>query len=150
MTVLHIKVTDHHQYLHYTSSHRHHTKRSIAYSQALKISRTWSFQEKFKRHRNQMKLRFLNRGYPKRLINTEVEKVKFSSTFRERDAKMRGIPLVIIYHPLVNILLVWLERIFIFSIWKKKLKKSLLLVLWFHSKGQEKRETISLEQNCTI
>ena len=102
MTVLHIKVTDHHQYLHYTSSHPHHTKRSIVYSQALRVSRICSFEEDFKRHRNQMKLWFLNRGYPKRLIDTEVEKVKFPCTSRKRDTKMKGIPLVITYHPLLK------------------------------------------------
>ena len=102
ITDLHIKATDRHQYLHYTSSHPHHTKRSIVYSQALRVSRICSFEEDFKRHRNQMKLWFLNRGYPKRLIDTEVEKVKFPCTSRKRDTKMKGIPLVITYHPLLK------------------------------------------------
>ena len=35
---LHIKATDRHQYLHYTSSPPHHTKKSILYSQALRVS----------------------------------------------------------------------------------------------------------------
>ena len=62
ITDLHIKATDRHQYLHYTSSHPYHTKRSIVYSQALRVSRICSFEEDFERHRNQMKLWFLNRG----------------------------------------------------------------------------------------
>ena len=86
ITDLHIKATDRHQYLHYTSSHPYHTKRSIVYSQALRVSRICSFAEDFERHTNQIKLRFLNRGYPKSLINKEVEKVKFLSTFRKRDS----------------------------------------------------------------
>ena len=49
-----------------------------------------------------MKLWFLNRGYPKRLIDTEVEKVKFSCTSRKKDTKMKGIPLVMTYHPLLK------------------------------------------------
>ena len=85
ITDLHIKATDRHQYLHYQSSNPHHTKRSIVYSQALRVSRICSIEEGFERHRNQMKLWFLNRGYPKRLIDTEVEKVKFPCTSRKRD-----------------------------------------------------------------
>ena len=49
-----------------------------------------------------MKLWFLNRGYPKWLIDTEVEKVKFMCTLRKRDTKMKGILLVITYHPLLK------------------------------------------------
>ena len=49
-----------------------------------------------------LKLWFLIRGYPKWLIHTEVEKVKFSCTSRKRDTKMKGIPLVITYHPLLK------------------------------------------------
>ena len=102
VTDLHTKATDRHQYLHYTSSQPHHTKRSIAYSQALRVSRICPFEEDFKRHGNQMKLWFLNRGYLKRLIDTEVEKIKFSCTSRKRDTKIKRIPLVITYHPLLK------------------------------------------------
>ena len=49
-----------------------------------------------------MKLWFLNRGYPKQLIDTEVEKVKLPYTLRKRDTKMKGIPLVITYHLLLK------------------------------------------------
>ena len=41
-------------------------------------------------------------GYPKWLIDTEVEKVKFPCTLRKKDTKMKGIPLVITYHPLLK------------------------------------------------
>ena len=37
ITDLHIKDTDRHQYLHFNSFHPDHTKRSIIYSQALKV-----------------------------------------------------------------------------------------------------------------
>ena len=50
ITNLHIKATNRHQYLYYTSSQPHHTKRSIVYSQALRVSRIFSFEEDFKRH----------------------------------------------------------------------------------------------------
>ena len=102
ITDLHIKATDRHQYLHYTSSHPHHTKISIVYSQALRVSRICSFEEDFERHRNQKKLWFLNRRYQKRLIDSEMEKVRFPCTSIKRDTKIKGIPLVITYHPLLK------------------------------------------------
>ena len=49
-----------------------------------------------------MKLRFSNRGYPKQLIDIEVEKVKFPCTPRKRNTKMKGILLVITQHPLLK------------------------------------------------
>ena len=44
-----IKLTDRPQYLHYTSSHPEHTKKSVVYSQALKLSRICSEEKDFKR-----------------------------------------------------------------------------------------------------
>ena len=42
--------TDKHQYLHYTSAHPAHTKLSIIYSQALRMSRTCSYKTDFEKH----------------------------------------------------------------------------------------------------
>ena len=39
VTDLHVKLTDCHQYLHFTSAHLNHTKRSVVVSQNLRISR---------------------------------------------------------------------------------------------------------------
>ena len=102
ITDLPIKATDHHQYLHYTSSHPYHTKRSIVHIEALRFSWICSFEQDFERHRNQMKLWFLNRGYHKWLIDKEMETVKFPWTLRKRDNKMKGILLVITYHPFLK------------------------------------------------
>ena len=52
---IHIKSTDPHQYLHYASSHPEHTKRSVAFSQALRISTLYSEENDFKNYRSQMK-----------------------------------------------------------------------------------------------
>ena len=57
-TDLHTKSTDKHQYLHYTSAHRAHTKHSIIYSQALRMSRICSYQTDFEKHLVDMKSRF--------------------------------------------------------------------------------------------
>ena len=85
ITDLHIKATDRHRYLYYTSSHPYHTKRSIIYSQALRVSQICSFEENFERNRNQMIFWFLNSGYPKWLIDKEVEKRLNLCVHRERE-----------------------------------------------------------------
>ena len=54
-TDLHIKDTYRHQYLHFNSSHPDYTKRSIVYSQALRLNKICTFENDFLRHRNEMK-----------------------------------------------------------------------------------------------
>ena len=46
-STVHAKPTDRHQYLHYSSSHPEHTKRSIVFSQTLRVSRTCSREKGF-------------------------------------------------------------------------------------------------------
>ena len=50
-----IKPTDGYQYLHYQSSHPHHIKVSIPYSQALRVSRICSPEKDFRAHICKMK-----------------------------------------------------------------------------------------------
>ena len=64
-TDLHIKSTDKYQYLHYTSAHPDHTKRSIVFSEALRVSRTCYNNTDFERHLDDMKPWFQARSYPK-------------------------------------------------------------------------------------
>ena len=77
-TNLRIKPTDRYQYLHFTSVHPNHTKRSIVYSQALRVSRICSRECDFCKHISEMNTWFLRRGNPKNVIESEMEKVKFS------------------------------------------------------------------------
>ena len=103
-TDLHVKPTDRHLYLHFSSAHPDHTKRSIVYSQALRISRVCSFEEAFKCHTTRMKSWFLSRGYLSWLINKQMEKVKHShSNDRKRAQKSHGVPLFITYHSLFRV-----------------------------------------------
>ena len=74
---LHIKSTDRQQYLHYASSHPEHTKRSVFFSQTLRVSRLWSEENDFKNYKSQIKSWFLKRKYPEKLIENEMRKVKF-------------------------------------------------------------------------
>ena len=54
-TDLHIKDTDRHQFLHFNSSHSDHTKRSIIYSQALRLTKICAFENDFLRYRDEMR-----------------------------------------------------------------------------------------------
>ena len=102
-TDLYIKPTDRHQYLHYTSSHPEHTKKSVVYSQALRLSRICSEEKDFKKHIGEMKSWFSQRGYPQKLIETETSKVKFSGQRVFHRTKVeKGVPLVVTYHPLLK------------------------------------------------
>ena len=100
-TDLHIKSTDRHQFLHYTSSHPDRTKRSIFQSQALRINRICSNKSDFLKHFESMKSWFEVRGCLNKLIELEMEKVKFfknGNVVQQRDAR-KGVPFVLTYHP---------------------------------------------------
>ena len=101
-TDLHMKPTDCHQYLHYSFGHPEHTKLSIVYSQLLRVSRIYSCENDFKRHKFNMKIWFEKRGYPENIIENEVKKVKFTSCNKVQRRKSKGIPFVVTYHPLLK------------------------------------------------
>ena len=84
-TFWYVKPTDRHQYLHFQSSHLKDTKRSIVYSQTLRVSKACSQEEYLRNYCKQMKSWFLTSSYPEHLIDTKIKKVKFKS--RERTQK---------------------------------------------------------------
>ena len=84
---LHIKPADSHQYLHYSSGHPEHTKRSIVYSQLLIVSRICSRENDFNRHKSNMKIWFQKRGYPVNITENEMKKVNFPSCNKVRRKK---------------------------------------------------------------
>ena len=101
-TDLHIKDTDRHQYPHFNSSHPDHTKRSIIYSQTLRLTKICTFENDFLQHRDEMRLWFQRRGYPEDVINTEMKKVVFNGNFGKSSNKNKGVPFVLTYHPLLK------------------------------------------------
>ena len=76
-TDLYIKPTDDHQHLNCQSSHPHHIKVSIPYSQALRVSRICSPEKDFRVHICKMKEWFLARGYPEKDVNDQIDKFVF-------------------------------------------------------------------------
>ena len=77
-TDLHIKSTDKHQYLPYTSAHADHSKRSMVFSQALGVTRICYIKRDFERHLYNMNSWFDARSYPKHLAQNEMSKVRFN------------------------------------------------------------------------
>ena len=62
MTSLYSEATDCHQYIHYKSSHPEHTKRSIIYSQTLRVNRVCPQKSDLKEHSSKLKSWFLTLG----------------------------------------------------------------------------------------
>ena len=99
ITSLFVKPNDRHQYLHYSSSHPEHTKRSIIYSQTLRLKSLCSLEKDFKEKLSEMKSWFLKRGYPEQIINCEMKKVNFRKNKSKIEInKKKGVPFVITYH----------------------------------------------------
>ena len=97
-----MKPTDHYQYLHYLSSHPEHTKRSIVYSQTLRVNRLCSLEKDFNYHKLNMKEWFIKRGYPESVIDKEMKKVRFSEQGQKFKKVDNGVPFVVTYHPLLS------------------------------------------------
>ena len=100
---LHTKRTDCLQYLHCSSSHPDHIKNSIIYSQTLRLSNICTFKEYFDKHALNMKSWFLERGYCKQMIDSQMRKVKFGQKLKAGSKQAAfGVPFVIIYHPMLK------------------------------------------------
>ena len=67
-----MKPTDRHQYLRYLFSHFKYTKRSIVYSQILRINRLCSLEKDFNYHELSMKDYFVKRGYPESVTEKTI------------------------------------------------------------------------------
>ena len=100
---LHLIPTDRHQFLHFSPAHPNYTKRSVAFSQSLRISRLRSKESDFERNKDNMRSWFVKREYPEKLIDSEITKVKFNiREINRKNESKNGVPFIITYHPLLN------------------------------------------------
>ena len=74
-----IKPTDTHQYLHASSCHVFHSKKSIPYSQALRLNRICSENSFFDKRCNDLEIWLKGRGYSDKVVQKQILKSsKFS------------------------------------------------------------------------
>ena len=76
VTDLYTKPTDTHQFLHPASCHPGHIKRSIAFSQALRILNICSDPSKAHSHLDDLASYLTTRGHSKKKVHTEIKKAK--------------------------------------------------------------------------
>ncbi len=120
VTSVFYKPTDSHSHLLYSSSHPNHTKRSIPFSQFLRLRRLCSEDEDFHTKSLEMTDFFVQRGYPTSVLETAFSKasqIPRSETLTNPVTNVtenNQIPLVLTFHPLIFKLETSLGRIFIF------------------------------------
>ena len=101
-TDFNIKLTDCHQYLHYSSGHPERRKRSTVHSQLLRVSWVCSCEKDFNQHKSNMKIWFQKQEYPEKIIENEIKKANFPSCNKIQRKKSKGIPFLVTYHPLLK------------------------------------------------
>lgn len=107
------KPTDKKQFLFFSSCHPQHVMRAIPYAQSIRYRRNTSLNAVFFESLETLKLQFLNRGYPKKLVQSEIDRCALlprSATLSyrsevEKKSKfeliLKGrsfLPLIVIYH----------------------------------------------------
>ena len=99
-TDLYCKPTDCHQFLDFSSAHPIHIKKSIVFSQGLRIKRLCSSNVAFENHLESLKAWFQNGGYPKSLVCNQLKRVIETRQTSEQTYKRgNGVLLVLTYHP---------------------------------------------------
>ena len=104
LTDLYIKPTDTHQYLHASSCHVFHSKKSIPYSQALRLNRICSENSFFDKRCNDLDIWLRERGCGDKLVWKQILKARnFSRTEllnnRRKKENEDKLVLNITYHP---------------------------------------------------
>ena len=97
-TDLYSKPVDSH---YYNSGHAEYIKKSIIYSQTLRLKRIWSERKDLKCHAKEQKGWFLRRGYPQRIVEEQVDRAfTLPLKYDTQQIKMvNGIPLVVTFNP---------------------------------------------------
>ena len=102
---LYCKPTDCHQFLDFGSSHPLHIKKSIVYSQALRIKRLCSSQRDFEKYLPEIRSWFCNRNYPETVVDKELNKAisrPRQELFERKAKRVCGVPFVVTFHPALN------------------------------------------------
>ena len=76
ITDLYTKPTDTHNYLLYSSCHPQHIKKSLPYSQFLRVKRICTYEADFEKHCDMLKSHFHRRGYSDKYVEESYLKAK--------------------------------------------------------------------------
>ena len=76
VTDFYIKLTDTQQYLHASSCHVYHSKKSIPYSQALRLNRICSENSFYDKRCNELEVWLRERGYSDKLVRQQILKAR--------------------------------------------------------------------------
>ena len=117
-TDVYVKPTDSHQYLHSSSCHPYHCKKSIPYSQALRFNRICSKNNFFDIHCNNLVKWLSERGYSEKLVHKEIPKARSQSreTLLNQEKMSRNddrVTFNITYYPVFKDIRIVLEELYI-------------------------------------
>jgi hypothetical protein len=98
-TSVHIKPTNHQQYLHFDSCHPRNTKRSLPYSLALRGQKITSDPINLEKYNNTLLKAFENRGYPPNLTRKQIRAAQEKPTNTKKETSNNSVRLVTTYHP---------------------------------------------------
>ena len=102
-TDLYIKNTDTHQFLEATSCHPTHCKKSIPYSQALRLNRICSENAEFDKRCNELEGWLIKRGYSEKLVRSKVLEARSFKRkdllYREKSERKEKITFNLTFHP---------------------------------------------------
>ena len=117
-TDVYVKPTDSHQYLHSSSCHPYHCKKSIPYSQALRLNRICSKNIFFDIHCNNLEKWLSERGYSEKLVRKEILKARSQSreTLLDKEKRSRNddrVTFNITYYPVFKNIRIVLEELHI-------------------------------------
>ena len=138
VTDLYVKPTDTHQYLHASSCHVYHSKKSIPYSQALRFNRICSENVYFDKRCNELEVWLKSRGYSDKMVRSQILKArKFSrKELLEKEQPKNNnnkVVLNVTYHPrfliLSTLLGIYIYYLHLIKNMKRFFQQSLLLVL---------------------
>jgi len=74
-TTLYKKNTNNKKFLHFSSEHPPHIKRSITFAQAIRYRRIVQDNNKFNIEINNLKYKYLTRNYPNNILDTAIDRV---------------------------------------------------------------------------
>ena len=105
-TDVYTKKTDTHQYLHASSCHRNTHKRSIPYSQAIRIKRICSNEEQLNNRLMDLESWLVKRGYQRTDVHQQIQRVhdvaRDELLIKRPKPVDQRITLILTYHPALN------------------------------------------------